>query len=269
MLSTIHLIAGLNMALCTDKSLTYLNGLGYNVVRLPRKGIDPLDVLGREGRSIERLGRLDQLWTSKKTFPTIGVPQPSAHINGQQTSEMSASIGLKLLSGVLKAIGANVPEVSFAYNNAKSLQFTFGNVTTRSVAPLEIGKFLSEGDIYSANPFVEHYFHDDDTDVFVITEVLESDQITVSAKAEAGGQISADIPAIQSAVGANVSVSAKGGTSSDLTYSGKDSVTFGFKAFAIAFDERWRIAGAAPSAALAFEAGTDPIMLGRSTLLVR
>jgi hypothetical protein len=257
------------MALCTDKSLTYLNSLGYNVVRLPRKGIDPLDVLGRDGRSIERLGRLDQLWTSSKPISPIGAPQSAAHINGQRTGEMNASIGLKLLSGVLKAIGASAPEVTFAYNTARTLQFTFGNVTTRTVAPLEVGEFLSEGDIHTSNPFVEHYFHDDDTDVFLITEVLESDQITVSAKGQSGGQINADISAIQNAVGGNVSVSAKSGSSSDLTYAGKDSVTFGFKAFAIAFEERWRITGVAPSAALAFEAGSEPIILGRSTLRVR
>jgi hypothetical protein len=257
------------MALCTDKSLTYLNGQGYNVVRLPRKGIDPLDVLGRDGKSLERLGRLDQLWTSKKPVPAIGMPQPAAHISGQSTSEMSASIGLKLLSGVLKAIGATIPEINFAYNAASSLQFTFGNVTSRAVVPLEVGDFLSEGDIHSNNPFVEHYFHDDDTDAFVITEVLESNEITVSAKDDRGGQISANIPAIQNAVGANVSVSAKAGAGTDLTYKGGDGVTFGFKVFAIAFDGRWRITGVAPDAALAFAAGSEPVILGRGTLRLK
>jgi hypothetical protein len=257
------------VALCSGKSLTYLNGLGYNVVRLPRKGIDPLDVLGRDGKSIEWLGRLDQLWTSKKPIPAIGAPQPAAHINGQQTGEMSASVGLKLLSGMLKAIGATVPEVGFAYNTARTLQFTFGNVMTRSVVPLEVGEFLSEGDIHGTNPFVEHYFHDDATDAFVIVEVLESNQVTVSANAESGGQCNADIPAIQNAVGANVSVSAKSGGASDLTYTGNDSVTFGFKVFAIAFDERWRITGVAPTAELAFSAGSDPMILGRGTARLR
>jgi hypothetical protein len=63
------------------------NGLGYNVVRLPRKGIDPLDVLGQEGKSIERLGRLDQLWASRKPVPSIGAPQPAAHISGHLNIE--------------------------------------------------------------------------------------------------------------------------------------------------------------------------------------
>ena len=257
------------MALCTDKSLTYLNDKGYNVVRLPRKGINPLDVLGRDGKSLEQLGRLDQLWTSKKPIPQIGAPQQAAHINGQCTSEMTTSVGLKLLSGVLKALGASVPELSFAYNNARSLQFTFGNVMSRAVVPLEVGEFLSEGDIHSSNPFVEHYFHDDDTEAFVITEILQSDEITVSAKDDQGGQVKVDVPAIKGVIGADVSVSAKNAATTDLTYKGAGAVTFGFKVFSIAFDGRWRIAGVAPSAALAFAAGTDPVILGRSALRLK
>src|SRR5262249_37748371 len=142
-------------------------------------------------------------------IPQLGSLQPAAHINGQTTSEMSASIGLRLLSGVLKALGAAVPELSFAYNRARSLQFTFSNVMSRAVAPLEVGEFLSEGDIHSSNPFVEHYFHDDDTEAFVITEILQSDEITVSAKDDQGEQVKADIPAIKSVLGAEVGVSTK------------------------------------------------------------
>jgi len=257
------------MALCGDKSLTYLNDLGYNVIRLPRTGIDPLDVLGRDGKSLERLGRLDQLWTSKRATPKMGPPQPAAQINGQTTNEMNASIGLKLLSGVLKALGATIPELGFAYNNARSLQFTFGDVTSLAVAPLEVGEFLSEGDIHSANPFVERYFHDDDTEAFVITEVLHSNEITVSAKDDRGAQISVDVPAIKSVIGADVSVSTKTAESADLTYRGSEAVTFGFKAFAIAFDGRWRIAAVAPDAALSFGPAVDPIIIKRGALWIK
>src|ERR1700722_5255378 len=31
-----------------DPSVTYLNKLGYNVVKLPRTGIEPMDVIGRD-----------------------------------------------------------------------------------------------------------------------------------------------------------------------------------------------------------------------------
>jgi hypothetical protein len=257
------------MALCTDKSLTYLNDLGYNVVRLPRKGLDPLDVLGRDGRSLERLGRLDQLWRSRKPLPEIGAPQPAAYVNGQATSEMSASMGLRVLNGVLKAIGAELPELSFAYKQADTLQFTFGDVAARSVIPLEVGNFLSEGDIHNANPFVERYFADEDTDAFIVTEVLQSTEITVSAKDQHGGTVKVDIPAMQAILGGGVSISAKDSAGTKVTYKGKEAVTFGFKVFAIAFDGRWRIAGVLPSPDLAFSAGAATVVAGNQPVILR
>ncbi len=74
------------MALCTDRSLTYLNDIGYNVVRLPRRSINPLDVLGRDGRSLERLGRLDQIWSSAVPAPQAGSAQQAPRISGQKTN---------------------------------------------------------------------------------------------------------------------------------------------------------------------------------------
>src|SRR5271166_4502631 len=100
------------MVLCTDKSLTYLNGQGYNVVRLPRKGIAPLDVLGRDGGSLERLGNLSQIWLSREPLPEIGTPQPATPVNGKKTSELSGSMGLKILGGILGALGAKSPAIS-------------------------------------------------------------------------------------------------------------------------------------------------------------
>ena len=158
------------MVFCTDKSLTYLNSEGYNVIRLPRKGVAPLDVLGRDGGSIERLGHLGQIWRSQQPIPVIGDPQPATQVNGQKTSELNSSIGLKVLGGILGALGAKLPELSAAYSVADSLEFEFRNVISRSVAPLEVGKFLSSGDIQSQNPVVEHYFGDNDTEAFVIME---------------------------------------------------------------------------------------------------
>jgi hypothetical protein len=261
------------MAICTDKALIYLNEKGYNVVRLPRKGIAPLDVLGRDGKSVEWLGRLDQLWTSRQPIPKIGDPQPASHINGQKTSEMSLSIGLKLLSSVLGAIGAKVPDLSFAYNEADSLAFVFGNVSSRSVTPLEVGNFLANGDLQSKNPFVVRYLVDDDTEAFVITEILESNEITVSAKDSMGGNVTITAPSIQNVIGADVTVAAKASSNAGLTYTGKDSITFGFKAFAIAFDGRWHVRGVQPSEALAFSpdlsSGPDPVILRKGMLALR
>ena len=60
------------MAFCEDPSLTYLNRLGYNVVRLPRTGLVPLDVLGSEdGRPPEHLAALPAIWQSPLSKPAV------------------------------------------------------------------------------------------------------------------------------------------------------------------------------------------------------
>jgi len=58
------------MALCKDPLRTYLNNLGYSVILLPRTGIEPMDVLGRDAGSIERLGTLEGAWTIRGQKPS-------------------------------------------------------------------------------------------------------------------------------------------------------------------------------------------------------
>ena len=91
------------MVFCSDKALTYLNRQGYNVVRLPRKGTSPLDVLGRDTGALEKLDDLSQIWRYQHPLPTISPPQAATQVNGQKTGDLSASMGLKILGGILGA----------------------------------------------------------------------------------------------------------------------------------------------------------------------
>src|SRR6266852_2800886 len=127
------------MALCKDPLRTYLNNLGYNVILLPRTGIEPLDILGRDSGSIERLGKLEQMWTSSVAAPQPGPPETSVGISGQKTAELNLDVGLKFLSTVLGAMGALVPQLNFAYRSAKKVEFSFSDVRVAKVDPLALG----------------------------------------------------------------------------------------------------------------------------------
>jgi hypothetical protein len=264
------------MAICKDPALTFLNGLGYNVVRLPRAGVEPLDILGKD-TTIERLGRVDQMWTSDQPLPPITGPRDATSVAGQKTSEMKLSVGLKLLSATLGAMGAAVPEVSMAFSKARKVVFTFTDVKTFSAEPLEVGQYLSAGDLATSNPFVRRYFDDEETSAFIITEVLKSTSITVTATNDRGVEVGVDVPAIVQAVGAKVAVTSTSSTNATLTFTGTELLTFGFKCFGIAFvDGEWNVISAAPSADLAFSvtpgvaAGTvSPAILAPGRLVIR
>ncbi|RWX13619.1 hypothetical protein EHI42_19685 [Rhizobium hidalgonense] len=255
------------MGICTDNALTYLNDIGYNVVRVPRRGINPLDVLGRDGKSLERLGNLPQIWKSSEVIPQERSPEFAAAITGQKTNEMSISVGLKLLSGILGSLGAATPKLDFAFANANSVQFTFGDVTSRGVDAFSVGSYLGHGDLTGDGPIFERYFENDDAQTYIITEVLEAKSISVAAKDRRDGKIDIELPVIEQAVGAAIDVSSTSESSGGVTFSGTTPVVFGFKAFNIGFDGKWRMSGAAPGPGLAFGTEANPVMISNPGLL--
>jgi hypothetical protein len=261
------------MALCTDRSITFLNAGGYNVVRVPRSGIEPLDVITRDGKICERLGRLDQLWTSTDAVPPAGPPRAAADIEGQTTGELKLSIGLRFLASTLGAMGARIPDLGFAYTRAETVHFQFANVRSAAVDPLVVGDFLQHGDLHAGNPFVERYFLDEDAEAFVITEVLKSDQLLVIGKTDSGTELSVDVAGIQQLLGGTVAVSASNAAQTQVTYKGSEFLTFAFKAFSIGFrDGRWHVDGVASNVGLNVAGGvaTDaPAVLRHGTILVR
>ena len=260
------------MAKKKDPSITFLNKFGYNVVKLPRVGIEPMDLIGKD-ETTQWLGRLSSVWKSSVPEPLPSPPHTAASVNGQKSDELDLSFGIKILANALAAFGATMPSLDVAYNRARKVQFAFTNVTSTVVAPLDAGNYLASGTLNTNNPVVQHYFENEDCQAFLILDVLKSDSITVTATDSSGVQVGVDIPAIQATVGANVTVKSNNASNSSITYTGSSPVTFAFMVDEIQFDgAKWSLSGAAPSGALAFAvpaaggivapAPAAPILLG-------
>jgi hypothetical protein len=236
------------MAFCEDPALTFLNRLGYNVVRLPRTDLLPLEVLGSEsGRAPQLLGRLDAVWESKIPTPPI-TSGDVATVSGRSTSDVRIGFGLKILEGILGAMGATVPQVGLAYSQARSVRFEFKDPDLRKIDPLLVGNFLAQGDLRTENPFVRHYMLSEDTEAYVVTEVLLSSSIRVVAldKSEVGAKL--DVKAITEGLGANVQVNMNAGIEGDLVYKGKQPLAFGYKAHEIVYSgKEWNVRRLEPS----------------------
>ncbi len=270
------------MAKQKDPSITVLNGFGYNVVKLPRVGIEPLDVIGKD-QTNQLLGPLLAIWQSQASVPVPSGPNPAADINGQKSGKLDISFGLKVLANVLGAFGATVPSLNFAYAKASKVEFSYANVTSTSVTPFAVGDYLTKGQLNTASPVVKHYFMDPDCQAFLIVDVLKSNLVSVTATDDQGTTVGVDIPAIQGVVGANVSVGADQANTNAVTYKGNVSVTFGFLASEIEFDgTSWSIhsiksgdnpsfgvtAGSSGAAtAVAAQAKFTPVMLSSKCLI--
>jgi hypothetical protein len=252
------------MGMCKDPRLTYLNDKGYNVLILPRQGIEPLDVVGRDKKSVEKLGALPQIWRSTAPTPAPKPADAAVDLSGTSTQEIKLSIGVEILATILKGMGAATPKLDFAYKRARSVKFQFAHVKVVGIDPLLIGDYLSQGDLNQGNPFAR-YFRGEEAEAFVISEVLKSDSVVVEAAADSGTDLKLDLQAIQNAVGASVGVAPVGSSTQKAEYKTADGrlLTFGFKLYCITFvDGNWTVHGLAPSGATAFvSAAESPVLL--------
>ena len=235
-----------------DPSITFLNKFGYNVIKLPRTGIEPMDVIGRD-KGMQWLGPLTKVWTSKEAEPLPGPPHPAAAVNGQRTDALDLSFGLSILANTLAAFGASVPSLEAAYKSAHSVQFAYTGVTSTSISPFDAGNYLAQGTLRSDNPVVKNYFGGEDAKAFLIVEVLKSNSITVSATDSHGVDVGIKIPELQGVVDAKIGVKPSNASNSAITFTGPVAVTFGFAVQQIAREgDVWTLRGSEASGNLAF-----------------
>ena len=244
-----------------DPSITFLNKFGYNVIRLPRTGIEPLYVIGRDGQSMQLLGPINAVWSSENPEPRPGPPDPTVAVNGERTGGLDLSFGLSILGGTLRAFGLSAPSLDTAFKKAHSLQFTYTNVTSTSVSPFAAGNYLSRGTLSTDNAVMNSYVGNDKTKTYLILDVLKSDSITVTATDSHGAEVGIDLPHIEGIVDAKIGVKPSDSSNSTITFTGPVAVTFGFAVMEIAWQSnKWAVHSAPSSPALAFGAsgfGTD------------
>jgi len=241
----------MNVAKKRDPSVTYLNKLGYNVVKLPRTGIEPMDVIGRD-QTMQWLGPIDSIWTSAIPKPHPGPPKPATTVNGQRTDALDLSLGLSILANTLAAFGVTVPSLDVAYKSAHTVQFSYSNVTIIEVPPFSAGSYLAKGELQSANPTVKNYFLSGRATAYLIVQVLKSNSITVTASDSHGVGVDIDLAALHD-VDAKVGIKPSKSGNSTISFTGPDAITFGFAVQQITRDgDSWVLHGAAPSGDIAF-----------------
>lgn len=216
------------MGICVDSSTKYLKKLGYNVVRLPREGISPLQLIGVQNDQTLALGTLRQLVASSaQPLPEIQKDEKVTGIEGQRSSDLSAAIGLNVLGGIIGAMGGNLG-VDVSYKSAKTITFQYASVLGDSISPLDAGNYLRDAEVDAKNKILEQYVLGKGR-LYLIVRTIKSTKFHVEAKDSSGGGVRLDVPLVQQIVGGNVEVKAESNESTAVTYEGKVPLVFGFQ----------------------------------------
>jgi hypothetical protein len=218
-----------------------LKSVGYNPIRLPKADVKPLQILGKFGKDLDKLGELS---TVMKTSENIPLPQikydtQAANITGERsrdikTADIKVGIGLALLGGIISAMGGSNLGLAVKYQQSKTIAFEYNDVLEDKVEVAALEKYLARTDIDPDSVYISKLFEADK--ISVITSTIKSNKIKVIAKTSSNTLVQFDVPVIQGIVGSNIKVSSEAKDSSQLTFEGKIPLVFAFQALQIFYD---------------------------------
>jgi hypothetical protein len=250
----------------SDPILTLLKDFSYNVVRLPRTGIRPLQILEKQGNDLVVLGDVADLFIAgNAALPSVGPDEQATFINGKRTRSLSISVGLSLLGGIIGAMTGSKVKLDVGYKNASALAFEFNDVKMNQINQIQLSRFLTSARIdETVGPPAKLLEADK---LYVITSTIKSRKFTAEATRDGGVSVEVDVPLIKSLVSGNVGVKTEGANNSKISYEGDVPLVFGFQAIRMEF-ERGKFKGfkqvdatSAGLRAVGKKARTEPEML--------
>jgi hypothetical protein len=223
---------------CRENALNYLHALGYNVVLLPKAGLEPLYLLSPAGRgTFDRFGRID---TALKGDGSVAVPpvsadEPAANISGRSSSSLKTGIGLSVLANVVAAMGGSPLGLEVAYSKAATVSFEFRDVFENRIEVAALDRYLASADVDPLSVQAARLLSQGD--LLIVTATLKTSTIAVRASDNADIGLTLDAPLVQEIVGAKVTVAATAGDETLLSYSGPGKLVFGFQAVRLLFED--------------------------------
>jgi hypothetical protein len=213
-----------------------LKDFSYNVIRLPRTNVRPLQILEKRGSDLVALGEITDLFQAGSVgAPVVGPDEQAGFINGKRTRDLDLNVGLTLLGGIIGAMTGAQAKVSAAYKKASALAFEFDDVMVNQVNQIAVNKFLAGAKVDAAagSGLIKALNEDR---LYVITSTIKSKKFTTEAVQSSGTAVGVDVPVIKAAVGGSVGIKVGGANNSKVTYSGGTPLVFGFQAARMEFE---------------------------------
>src|SRR5688572_10438919 len=92
---------------CDDPFVTYLNSTGFNALRLPRANFKPLQILSKNGKDLDWLGDLSDVFIPAKgtLSPKLIANEVASEFSGKRSGQLKIGLGISLLGSILGAMG--------------------------------------------------------------------------------------------------------------------------------------------------------------------
>jgi len=219
-----------------DPLLTALKSFGYNVVRLPRTDVRPLQILTKNGNNLERLGELTTLFNVGSNIPLPPVTKDTiaSGISGKRSGKLNIGVGLNLMGNIIGAMGGSSAGLETQYQQAKTASFEFQNVLEDSIEIAKLDQFLTDAKLNPFSTYVRELLETDN--IYITTSTIKSKKFILEAERSDGQSVKVDVPVVQQVVGGSVKVGVELSSSSKVSFDGPVPLVFGFQAIRIIYN---------------------------------
>ena len=231
------------MPLFSDSAYRVFNNYGFNVLRRPAAGLAVLDVLVRDDM-LERLDTLANVAQLAAPMAPPLPPEPAVDLDGQLTSPAHISTALGDLRMWIRALGggATPKDPAPAFASARFLQFRVDAPITVRLPPYTLATSIEQARVAPTSP-LSRYLQDRNTDIYVVSEILQTDRVTVQALDVGSSPVRIDVPALADALGPNLKVSTSSVGPSWVTCQGRGAVTFAFRVVRVRRSKSGKLSG--------------------------
>ena len=161
------------------------------------------------------------------SLPQPTGPQPTAFASGVESDDLELKLGLNVLQNALAGLGVKMLDggkLEASYRNAKSVKFKIDKPFSVSIELLALSNYLKGRTLDWSNDLVKRYFLDEDRDVFIITEVLKSQNFSITAADAQNANVDVDVSLLKGAVSGNLNIQpVKTDSTQELQFGGEIS----------------------------------------------
>jgi hypothetical protein len=215
------------LGFCRDPFITQLNRLGFTLMPLAEAGIAPLDVYGRQGRELFRLGNAAALFVAGEVpLPNIEIDIPAAELRLKKTAALDAGLGVALMS---EWLGHKNPEVSEKISRSNKFQFELKGVVKDRVDLDPLDRFLKTAHLHLAGPMLRRML--DGNEVYITTTLLKARSMSLSSHTKLLSDGHATIPETEALpVGVKASVKLSSKNDNELEFKAAKPLVFAIQA---------------------------------------
>lgn len=208
----------------------YLEDAGFNLVKLPKDDLTPLQLLSREKAGLERIGNIDDL------FIRGDYPKPPIHYNvsvpdelkGANDSLVKAKAGLKFLDKFLEFLGIKGGGANASLEDQENLNFEFIDPELDEVLKLKLDSYINNAKILdTSKTYVERL---KEGNIYVITQVIKSKGILITSGKENKVDVDMALPEVKNAISGEFQISRSNNKNLEVRYNGPKKLVFAVQA---------------------------------------